>query len=90
MKNRNRLWVILGVVVLLSRPAIAAEITIVGEVNDTFQILSNGVIYEVEDSLSGDDLVINHIGEKVKVIGTLREEDGMKIIKVKSFRVVEE
>ena len=39
-------------------------ITIVGEVNDANQIISEGNIYEVYDTLKGDDLVKNHIGQK--------------------------
>jgi hypothetical protein len=41
-------------------------ITIVGEVNDANQIISDGKIYEVDDTPQGDDLVKNHISKKVK------------------------
>jgi hypothetical protein len=68
----------------------AAEITIVGEVNDTFQIVANNTIYEVAETPMGDDLVKNYIAEKVQVTGTVEEKDDMKIITVKSFKMVPE
>lgn len=68
----------------------AGEITIVGEVNDTFQIVANNTIYEVAETPMGDDLVKNYIAEKVQVTGTVEEKDDMKIITVKSFKIVPE
>jgi hypothetical protein len=68
----------------------AGDITIVGEVNDTQQIVANGKIYEVADTEKGDDLVMNYIAEKVEVTGTVEEKDDMTIITVKSFKVVSE
>ena len=73
-----------------SNVAFAAEITIVGEVNDTFQIVANNTIYEVAETPMGDDLVKNYIAEKVQVTGTLEEKDDMKIITVISFKIVPE
>lgn len=74
----------------LSLPAAAAEVTIVGEVNDTSQIVTTDRVYEVDDTAEGDDLVSNYISQKVKVTGTLRTEDDMTVITVRSFTVVEE
>ncbi|MDX1707894.1 MAG: hypothetical protein R3274_04795 [Desulfobacterales bacterium] len=68
----------------------AAEMTIVGEVNDTYQIVANNTIYEVAETPLGDDLVKNYIAEKVQVTGTVEEKDDMKIITVKSFKIVPE
>lgn len=68
----------------------AGEITIVGEVNDTQQIVADGKIYEVAANEKGDDLVTNYIAEKVEVTGTVEEKDEMTIITVKSFKVVPE
>ena len=74
-----------------SFPAPAFDVvTIVGEVNDANQIISDGEIYEVDDTPQGDDLVKNYISQKVKVIGKLRIEGDMRIIAVKTFEVVEE
>lgn len=68
----------------------AAEVTIIGEVNDTRQIVADKQIYEVGENPLGDDLVYNHISEKVKVTGFISEKDDMKIITVTSFEVVPE
>ena len=71
-------------------PVFAAEITIVGEVNDTYQIVADNKIYEVANTAMGDDLVMNYIAEKVEVTGTVEENEEMKIITVTSFKVVPE
>ncbi len=68
----------------------AGDITIVGEVNDAHQIVADGQIYEVANTPKGDDLVFNYIAVKVQVTGTVKEEDEMKIITVKSFKAIPE
>ena len=74
-----------------SFPILASNIvTIIGEVNDTNQIISNGEIYEVDDTPQGDDLVQNYISHKVKVTGKLRIEGDMRIMAVTSFEVVQD
>ena len=67
-------------------PVFATEMTIVGEVNYSYQIRANGQIYEVANTAMGDDLVLNHIAKKVEVTGTVEEKEEMKIITVKSFK----
>ena len=74
-----------------SFPVLAFDvITIVGEVNDANQIISDGDIYEVDDTLQGDDLVKKYTGQKVKVTGKLRIEGDMRILEVTAFEIVEE
>ena len=74
-----------------SFPVLAFDvITIVGEINDTNQIISDGDIYEVDGTPQGDDLVKNYIGRKVKVTGKLRIEGDMRIMAVTTFEVVKE
>ena len=95
METRNKmiLWglVCFSVAFLMHAYVVfAAEITIVGEVNDTFQVVANNTIYEVAETPMGDDLVKNYIAEKVQVTGTVQEKDDMKIITVKSFKIVPE
>ncbi|MGD2270507.1 MAG: hypothetical protein PVI06_08920 [Desulfobacterales bacterium] len=68
----------------------ADEVTIIGEVNEEFQIVAKGVIYEVADNEIGDYLVRNHISAKVKISGTVSEQGGIKIITVSSFEVLAE
>ncbi len=73
-------------------PAISAnEVTISGTVNDFYGIeTDDGEVYEIGDSEQGDEL-IGHVGARVEVTGTLEEdEDGMKIITVSSFVILEE
>jgi hypothetical protein len=64
-------------------------ITIVGDVNDANQIISEGDIYEVDDTSRGDDLVKNKISQKVKVSGKMRIEGHMRIIEITALEVVE-
>ena len=70
--------------------AFAGDITIVGEVNDTQQIVADGQVYEVANTPKGDDLVINYIAVRVKVTGIVEEKEDMKIITVKTFEAVPE
>ncbi len=72
--------------------AIAAEnVTIVGTVMDGFRIVSeDGYPYEVEDTDKGNELVLQYIGYKVEVTGTVKDEIDYKSIVVDSFRVIED
>jgi len=70
--------------------AFAGDITIVGEVNDTQQIVADGQVYEVANTPKGDELVINYIAVRVKVTGKVEEKEDMKIITVKTFEAVPE
>ena len=75
---------------VFSYMAFAGDITIVGEVNDTQQIVADGQVYEVANTPKGDDLVFNYIAVKVKVTGKIEEKEDMKIITVKTFEAVPE
>ena len=72
----------------LSPPLATDIVTIIGEVNETNQIVVEGDIYEVDDTPVGDDLVKNYIQQKVEVSGKLSIEGDMRIIAVKSFKVI--
>ena len=90
------LFIMLTAVCLLASPVAADRITLIGEVNDNQQIVANNEIYDVDHNAAGDDLVLNFIAQKVKVVGQLKvvqqsdESDASKIITVESFEVVEE
>jgi hypothetical protein len=71
-------------------PCRTEDATIIGEVNDTQQVVANGQIYEVANNKAGDDLVANYISAKVKILGTIEEKEDIKIIHVISFEVVPE
>jgi hypothetical protein len=74
---------------ICSNPVFAGEITITGTINDTYQIVAdNGTVYEVADTDMGNDM-LDHVGKTVKVIGEVIEEDGVKVINVKSYNVME-
>ena len=84
-------FVILSIVVwMFTSPALAEMVTLVGEVNDNQEIVTEGQIYRVGDSAVGDDLALNYISQRVKVIGRIAEDDEGKIIIVESFEVVDE
>jgi cell division protein FtsL len=72
--------------------AMASEaMTIQGEVNDSYQIVDdNGQVYEIADTAQGNDLVENHIGEKAKVVGTVQQDQDVKIITVTAFEILAE
>ena len=72
--------------------AMASEaMTIQGEVNDSYQIVDdNGQVYEIADTAQGNDLVENHIGEKAKVVGTVQQDQDVKIISVTAFEILAE
>jgi len=59
-------------------------------VNYSYQIRANGQIYEVANTAMGDDLVLNHIAKKVEVTGTVEDNNEVKKITVKSFKIVPE
>jgi len=75
---------------LFTLPALADKVTLVGEVNDNQEIVTEDQIYTVGDSAVGDDLVRNHISQKVKVVGRVVDSAEGKIIIVDFFEVVEE
>ena len=65
-------------------------IILVGEINDTGQLVADGDIFDIESTDLGEDLIQNYISLKVKVECTVREGEELKIITVKSFQIVDE
>ena len=95
MKNRRRI-LFMGLcftflVALLASPASSADpTTIMGTVNDDYQIVTDDEkVYEVAENEKGDE-VVELVGKKVKVTGTVEESDGMKIITVTAYEVLED
>lgn len=82
------------VVVSLCGPAVVLSgepVTLTGEVNDSYQVVSDDdQTYEVADTEKGNELVLNHIGERIKVSGSVEEEDDVKILTVTSFELLKE
>ena len=81
---------ILIVLWIFTFPALADKVTLVGEVNDNQEIVTEGLIYTVVDSAVGDELVRNYISQRVKVVGRIVEGEEGKVIIVDLFAVVEE
>ena len=69
---------------------LADKVTLVGEVNDNQEIVTEDQLYTVGDSAVGDDLVLNYISQRVKVVGRVVDSQEGKVIIVDSFEVVEE
>jgi hypothetical protein len=69
---------------------IAAEpVTIQGEVTEDNQLVTeDGEVYDIADTEQGAQ-VLEMVGEKIEVRGTLSEDEGDKEITVESFSVVE-
>ena len=94
-KNRKRFVIIVCAVFLValsSSPVLTAdEETIIGTVNDFYQIVTDdNEVYEIGDSEQGNELV-EHVGAIVEATGIVEEdEDGVKTITVTSFVVIEE
>jgi hypothetical protein len=95
--NKKLRWIRLGIVCVLSFALIfsgqvfADEVTIVGEITEEHQIVTeDSQIYDVADTDMGDDLMNQvDVGKKVKIKGTVKEEEGQKVIDVTSYEVIE-
>jgi hypothetical protein len=68
----------------------AAEVTLIGEINDEYRLVADGEIYDIAETPVGDDLARNYISMKVKVTGTVQEGPELKILTVRTFEVVDE
>ena len=93
MKEKRRsCFALLGVmviVVFLYETAMSAQKkTIIGKVNDNYQIVTaDGSIYEVEGNAQGDE-VVNLVGRQVRATGIVEESDAMNIITISSYEVI--
>ena len=54
-------------------------ITLVGEINDTGQLVADGDIFDIEPTDLGEDLIQNYISLKVKVECTVREGRSLRL-----------
>ena len=93
--GKMKFMTVLITLVLISAFPLAAmasePVTIQGEINDSYQIVdSNGQVYEIAETEKGNDLVENHIGEKAKVVGTLQQDQDVKILTITAFEILAE
>ena len=86
--------VLITLIMLVVAPlaaTVSETMTIEGEVNDTRQVVgSDGAVYDIADNDQGNELIESHIGEKVKVTGTVAQDQDVKIITVTDFEMIEE
>lgn len=87
---RALICLIAMVIVSGSAYAQSEEIVLIGEINDTHQLVAEDEIFDIDDTSLGDDLAENYISMKVRVTGTVKPGDELRIIRVKTFEVVEE
>ena len=92
--NRKGLALLLCVLFFLlvsAVPALAGQqVTILGTVNASYQIVTEDQqVYDVAESEKGDE-VAEMVGQKVKVTGTVEEQDDIKVIMVSAYEVIEE
>jgi hypothetical protein len=71
-------------------PVLAGQVTLIGEINDNYQLVADGQIYEIADTPEGNQLAENYISAKVKVTGSVEENNDMKTLTVVSFEVMPE
>jgi len=81
---------VLCLVLAVPVEAMAEDVIVIGEINDTNQLVADGEIYDIADTPVGNDLIRNYIAVRVQVSGTITEGEELKIIRVTSFQVVDE
>jgi hypothetical protein len=83
--------VLAGVFTILAvSSAIAENDTLIGTISEYFYLETDlGEKYEIGNTEMGD-MVLELVGQKIQVKGTIIEEDGHKIINVISFKLIED
>jgi hypothetical protein len=82
---------IIGLAVFVSGIATAGSpVSISGVINEDGQLVDDGgMAYDIAENEEGDELM-EMIGQKVAVKGTVMEAEGTKIITVTEFKLLEE
>jgi hypothetical protein len=93
--NKNKKKIVLriltiGFMALLAAMAAAGEeVNITGTINGESQLVDeSGTVYDIGDSEKGNE-VMDLVGKKVSVKGTVMEAEGIKIIMITAFNVIE-
>jgi len=81
---------IIGFIALLAGMAATAdEVSITGTINGDSQLVDDsGTAYDIGDNEKGNE-VMELVGKKVSVKGTVMEAEGTKIITITAFDVIE-
>ena len=93
-KNMKKIFLgilIIGLTVFFSGIAIAgAEVSISGVISEDGQLVDDdGMAYDIAESEEGDQ-IMEMVGSKVTVKGTVMEAEGTKIITVTTFKIIAE
>ena len=91
MKNIFNGILIIGLTVFISGIALAgSQVSISGVINEDGQLVDNdGMTYDIAENEEGDQ-IMEMVGQKVTVKGTVMEAEGTKIITVNEFKLLEE
>ena len=93
-KNMSKIFLgilVIGLTVFLSGIGLAgSEVSISGVINEDGQLVDDdGMFYDIADNEEGNE-VIEMVGRKVTVKGTVMEAEGTKIINISSFKIIED
>jgi hypothetical protein len=93
-KNMKRvlcgMLVIIGLAFFVSGTAIADEVSITGTINEDGKLVDdNDVVYDIADNEEGGKLMEME-GDRVTVMGTVDEVEGVKTITATEFKLLEE
>ena len=90
--KKSALMVVLAMVLVfltIGFGAAAEMVVVQGQVTEDSQIMDDaGNVFDIADTDKGNELVEN-IGQKVEIQGTVMEDGGVKVITVESFRIIE-
>ena len=93
-KNMKKIFLgilIIGLSVFISGIAVAgSQVSISGVINENGQLVNDdGMTFDIADNDEGNE-VMEMVGQKVAVKGTLMESEGTKIITITEFKLLEE
>lgn len=93
-KNMKKVFLgilIIALSVFISGIAVAgSQVSISGVINEDGQLVDNdGMTYDIADNEEGEE-IMEMIGQKITVKGSVMESEGTKIITVTEFKVLEE
>lgn len=93
-KNMKRTFIailIIGLTVFISGIALAgSQISISGVINEDGQLVDgNDIAYDLAENEQGEE-IMEMVGQKVAVKGTVMDDEGTKVITVTEFKLLEE
>ena len=93
-KNMKKIFLgilIIGLSVFISGISVAgSQVSISGVINEDGQLVNDdGMTFDIADNDEGNE-VMEMVGQKVAVKGTVMESEGTKIITITEFKLLEE